>query len=81
MSYYEQLNDLVLDYIAGNTPQNEGRGLGNLTDITLPKRSFVTELGFRSLLENLKRLENIKHPGKMARAFAESSFNEELLGV
>ncbi len=75
---YEQLNDLVLEYIVGGRCSGDGSGnddgsgggLKRLRELTLPRRSFVTADGFRTLLEHLPELERIRHPGKMGQVFA-----------
>ena len=60
---YEELTDLALEYIAGQAGHSPGLKL--LTDITLPKKCFVTCDGIRALLENLIHLEVIENQGKM----------------
>ena len=68
---FNDVNDLVLEYIAGQTEQNSNRGLQNLTEISLPKKSFVTSEGVKVLLENLPNLEIIRHLGMMGKIFEE----------
>lgn len=34
---YHELNDLIIDYIVGNTEENVNDGLKNLREIKLPK--------------------------------------------
>ncbi len=67
----------MLDLLAGKL---EGRpGLTELTEVSLPRRSFVTWVGFRSLLEGLPKLEAVRrHPGKMGRVFEEGSVETTL---
>ena len=68
---YEELNDLVLEFIAGveqETTENDSnveRGLKQLTNLTLPVKSFVTPDGLKILLENLPLLEVIKNAGRL----------------
>ena len=70
---YEELNDLVLEFIAGvdqettNSNSNIEKGLKQLTNLTLPIKSFVTPYGLKILLENLPLLEVIKNAGRLGK--------------
>ena len=70
---YEELNDLVLEFIAGvdqETIENDtgkNRGLTHLCNLTLPVKSFVTPYGLKILLENLLFLEVIKNAGRLGK--------------
>jgi hypothetical protein len=60
---YEELTDLALEYIVGKV--GSSTGLKKLTEITLPKKCFVTTEGIRVLIEHLPILELIQNQGKM----------------
>ena len=87
---YEELNDLVLEFIAGveetsdensteyieneEVCRNKKQGLLQLKNLTLPIKSFVTPHGLKILLENLLRLETIRNSGRLGKG----SFNKIL---
>lgn len=66
---FQDLNDLVLEYIVGATPQNHKQGLYHLIEITLPKKSFATVHGHLTLLKGLPQLQRLIHDGKMGQIF------------
>lgn len=59
---YEDLSDIVLQYISGEHEQSTG--LVRLESITLPDKSYITELGVQSLLQHLQFLHTVNFPGK-----------------
>ena len=63
LSGYEELTDLALEYIAGQT--ENCRGLQKLVEITLPKKCYISVDGLKILIENLRFLELIENQGKM----------------
>ena len=87
---YEELNDLVLEFIAGveetsdenlteyieneEVCRNKKQGLLQLKNLTLPIKCFVTPHGLKILLENLLRLETIRNSGRLGK----SSFSKIL---
>ena len=74
---YEDLSDIVLQFISGEHEvlwykqslcdktkcHQESSGLKQLVKIVLPNRSFITEDGIQSLLQNLPLLQTLDFPG------------------
>ena len=68
---YEDLSDIVLHYISGHDEagDHQGPGLTRLTSITLPDRSYITEVGVQSLVQHLPQLEILEFPGNLGKVF------------
>ena len=54
-----------------------GRGLFNLIELTLPKRSFVTHSGLRVVLESLPFLERLRNAGNIGLVFEDDDYLPE----
>ena len=72
---YEDLSDIVLQFISGEHQVcrekalimyycfKESQGLRLLEKLVLPNKSYITELGVLSLLQNLQFLQILEFPG------------------
>ena len=68
---YEDLSDIVLEFISGEHEQSTG--LRSLEVLQLPERSYITEQGVRSLLQHLPLLRLLSFPGDHLHSY--SSFS------
>ena len=68
---YEDLSDIVLHYISGHDEAgpHQGPGLTRLASITLPDRSYITEVGVQSLIQHLPELDVLEFPGNLGKVF------------